>query len=105
MVFEYSVFWWSPKTLSNNIAFLLFIEQVIAGLDRAAATMKKGEQAILKINPEYGFGSIEVKRDLASVPPCSILVYEVEMLDFVKVETLVCMRYSFIVLICLHNVW
>lgn len=49
------------------------------------ATMKKGEQAIVTINHEYGFGSVEVKRDLAVVPPCSDLVYEVEMLDFIKV--------------------
>lgn len=64
---------------------LLCAEQVIAGLDRAAATMKKGEQAVLTINPEYGFGSIEVQRDLATVPPSSVLIYEVEMIDFVKV--------------------
>ncbi|WCJ35596.1 Peptidyl-prolyl cis-trans isomerase FKBP65 [Euphorbia peplus] len=59
-------------------------EQVIAGLDRAASTMRKGEQAILTISPEYGFGSIEVKRDLATIAPCSTLIYEVAMLDFVK---------------------
>lgn len=59
---------------------------MIAGLDRAAATMKKGERAILTINAEYGFGSIEVKRKLAIVPPCSTLFYEVEMLDFTRVN-------------------
>lgn len=58
---------------------------MIVGLDRTMATMKKGEQAIVTINHEYGFGSVEVKRDLAVVPPCSDLVYEVEMLDFIKV--------------------
>lgn len=66
---------------------LLDVEQVIAGLDRAAATMKKGERAILTISPEYGFGNMEIKKDLATVPPFSVLVYEVEMLDFVKVIT------------------
>lgn len=64
---------------------MLYLEQVIAGLDRASATMKKGELAIVTINHEYGFGSVEVERDLAIVPPCSDLIYEVEMLDFVKV--------------------
>ena len=63
----------------------LFVEQVIAGLDRAAATMKKREHAILTITSEYGFGNAEIKRDLAVVPPNSTLLYEVEMLDFVKV--------------------
>ncbi|GAV56604.1 FKBP_C domain-containing protein/TPR_1 domain-containing protein/TPR_11 domain-containing protein [Cephalotus follicularis] len=59
-------------------------EQVVSGLDRAAATMKKGERAVISIDFEYGFGSVEVKRDLATIPPCSKLLYEVEMLDFIK---------------------
>lgn len=68
----------------EKLEFITDEEQVIAGLDRAAATMKKGERAILTINAEYGFGSIEVKRKLAIVPPCSTLFYEVEMLDFTR---------------------
>jgi FK506-binding protein 4/5 len=64
---------------------LLYVEQVIAGLDRAVATMKKGERAILTIHPDFGFGSGEVRRDLAVIPPSSNVVYEVEMLDFFKV--------------------
>ncbi|OAY23052.1 hypothetical protein MANES_18G047900v8 [Manihot esculenta] len=66
------------------LQFITDEEQVIAGLDRAAATMKKGERAILTISPEYGFGNMEIKKDLATVPPFSVLVCEVEMLDFVK---------------------
>lgn len=58
---------------------------MIAGLDRAVATMKKGEQAILTIHPDFGFGSIEARRDLAVVPPHSNIVFEVEMLDFIRV--------------------
>ncbi|KAJ6954836.1 70 kDa peptidyl-prolyl isomerase-like isoform X1 [Populus alba x Populus x berolinensis] len=48
---------------------------------------EEGEHAILTVKPEYGFGNIETKRDLAIVPPSSILVYEVEMLDFIKEKT------------------
>lgn len=59
---------------------------MVIGLDRAVTTMKKGERAILTVTPEYGFGSTEIRRDLATVPPFSTLVYEVEMLDFVKVS-------------------
>ncbi|XP_009613898.1 peptidyl-prolyl cis-trans isomerase FKBP62-like isoform X2 [Nicotiana tomentosiformis] len=59
-------------------------EQVIAGLDRAVTTMKKGEHAIVTAKPDYGFGNTEVKRDLAMVPPCSTIVFEVEMLEFTK---------------------
>lgn len=69
-----------------TINFCLFTEQVIAGLDRAVMTMKKGELGLLTIKPEYGFGIAEVKRDLAVVPPCSTIIYEVEMLDFTRVS-------------------
>lgn len=67
------------------IFFKLFAEQVIAGLDRAASTMRKNERAIITISPEYGFGNTEVKMDLSLVPPSSTILYEVEMLDFVRV--------------------
>ncbi|KAK4800621.1 hypothetical protein SAY86_021108 [Trapa natans] len=66
------------------LTFVTDEEQVLAGLDCAVITMKKGEQAVITINHEYGFGSQEVQRDLAIVPPCSKLVYEVEMLDIIK---------------------
>ncbi|XP_010247135.1 PREDICTED: peptidyl-prolyl cis-trans isomerase FKBP62-like isoform X2 [Nelumbo nucifera] len=59
-------------------------EQVIDGLDRAVMTMKKGEVALVTIAPEYGFGSSESKQQLAVVPPNSTLIYEVEMVSFVK---------------------
>ncbi|KAL0368926.1 UNVERIFIED_CONTAM: peptidyl-prolyl isomerase [Sesamum calycinum] len=59
-------------------------EQTIVGLDRAVSTMKKLEYALVTISPEYGFGSTEVKRDLAVVPPSSTILYEVELLDFVR---------------------
>lgn len=75
-----------PFLRSNHIYFYLFAEQVIAGLDHAAMTMKKGEHAIVTVDHLYGFGNVEVKRDLATVPSSSTLSYEVEMLDFVKVS-------------------
>ncbi|GAA0154326.1 chaperone [Lithospermum erythrorhizon] len=59
-------------------------EQVIVGLDRTASTMRKGEQASVTIKPEYGFGCVEVKGDLAVVPANSTIIYEVEMLDFTR---------------------
>ncbi|OIT29292.1 PREDICTED: peptidyl-prolyl cis-trans isomerase FKBP62-like [Nicotiana attenuata] len=59
-------------------------EHVVAGLDKAVTIMKKGEHAIVTVKPDYGFGSTEVKRDLAMVPPCSTIVFEVEMLEFTK---------------------
>nr|GEW06799.1 70 kDa peptidyl-prolyl isomerase-like [Tanacetum cinerariifolium] len=68
--------------------FITDEEQVIAGLDQAVATMKKGEQAILTISHEYGYGIEEVKCDLAVIPPFSTVVYEVEVIDFEKEKAL-----------------
>lgn len=70
----------------NNI----LSEEVIDGLDRAVLNMKKGEVALVTIPPEYAFGSTESKQDLAVVPPNSTVVYEVELVSFVKV----CIRLS-----------
>ncbi|XP_024521648.1 70 kDa peptidyl-prolyl isomerase [Selaginella moellendorffii] len=61
-------------------------EQVIDGLDKAVATMKKGEVAVVTIGPEHGFGDVDTQRDLALVPANSTLVYEVEMISFVKAK-------------------
>lgn len=78
----------SKVVLANICCILLSVEQVIAGFDRAVATMKKGERAILTLHPDFGFGSVEVRQDLAVVPPSSNIVFEVEMLDFIKVQTI-----------------
>ncbi|PQM34580.1 70 kDa peptidyl-prolyl isomerase [Prunus yedoensis var. nudiflora] len=59
-------------------------EQVIDGLDRAVKNMKKGEVALVTIQPEYAFGSSESAQDLAVVPANSTVYYEVELLSFVK---------------------
>lgn len=49
--------------------------------------MQKGELSIVTIKPDYGFGGIEVKCDLAIVPAYSTVIYEVEMVDFTQVIT------------------
>ncbi|KAB2623238.1 70 kDa peptidyl-prolyl isomerase-like [Pyrus ussuriensis x Pyrus communis] len=59
-------------------------EQVIEGLDRAVKNMKKGEVALVTIQPEYAFGSTESAQDLAVVPANSTVHYEVELVSFVK---------------------
>jgi FKBP-type peptidyl-prolyl cis-trans isomerase len=68
-------------------------EEVIDGLDRAVLNMKKGEVALVTIPPEYAFGSTESKQDLAVVPPNSTVVYEVELVSFVKVCVRLSVRY------------
>jgi FK506-binding protein 4/5 len=47
--------------------------------------MKKGELASVTVAPEYGFGGEPTHRDLALVPANSTLIYEIEMVDFIKV--------------------
>ncbi|KAI7748092.1 hypothetical protein M8C21_026102 [Ambrosia artemisiifolia] len=59
-------------------------EQVIEGLDRAVMSMKKGEVATLTVAPEYAFGSTESKQELATIPPNSTVIYELELVSFVK---------------------
>jgi len=64
------------------------VEQVIDGLDQAVKNMKKGEIALLIIQPEYAFGPSGSHQELAIVPPNSPVYYEVELLSFVKVREL-----------------
>jgi len=49
--------------------------------------MKKGEIAQITIHPDYAFGASESQQELASVPPNSTLMYEVEIVSFTKVGT------------------
>lgn len=63
--------------------FMAGEEQVVDGLDRAVMTMKKGEVALVSVAAEYGYQT-EIKTDLAVVPPKSTLIYEVELVSFVK---------------------
>lgn len=46
----------------------------------------KGEIALVTIHPEYAFGSSESTQELAVVPANSTVMYEVEMVSFVKVS-------------------
>ncbi|XP_019175212.1 PREDICTED: peptidyl-prolyl cis-trans isomerase FKBP65-like isoform X2 [Ipomoea nil] len=64
--------------------FTIDEEQVIDGLDKAIKTMKKGEIAVVTIQPEYAFGSSESPQELAVVPGNSTVYYEVEMVSFIK---------------------
>ncbi|XP_042006210.1 peptidyl-prolyl cis-trans isomerase FKBP62-like isoform X2 [Salvia splendens] len=66
------------------LQFITDEEQVIAGLDRAVSTMKKHELSLITISPEYGFGNTEVKMEFSLVQPSSTILYEVEMLDFIR---------------------
>jgi FK506-binding protein 4/5 len=62
------------------------VEPVIDGLDRAVKNMKKGEIALVIIQPEYAFGQSASPQELATVPPNSTVNYAVELISFVKVR-------------------
>ncbi|KAH0638199.1 hypothetical protein KY289_038114 [Solanum tuberosum] len=59
-------------------------EQVVDGLDKAVKKMKKGEIALITMQPEYAFGAFDSPQELAVVPGNSIVYYEVELVSFVK---------------------
>lgn len=47
--------------------------------------MAKGEVSLLTIKPQYGYGENEFRGNLATVPSHSTLIFEIEMIDFIKV--------------------
>lgn len=66
--------------------FYICLDQVIDGLDKAVKTMKKGEIALITIQPEYAFGQSDSPQELAIVPGNSTVYYDIEMLSFIKVS-------------------
>jgi len=57
---------------------------VIPGLDLAVENMKKGEVALVTIQPEYGYG--KEGNPALNIPPNATLVYEIELVDFQKAK-------------------
>ena len=68
---------------------------MIDGLDKALLKMKKGEVALVTIDPVYAFGSTESKQELAVVPPNSTVYYEVDLVSFDKVSAVLSVYPSF----------
>lgn len=59
--------------------FTLGKGEVIQGWDRAFATMKKGEKAILTIKAKYAYGK---EGSPPEIPPNATLIFEVELVSF-----------------------
>ena len=61
----------------DGFYFTLGAGEVISGWDIGFASMNVGEHAILKIEPEFGYGS----QRCGSIPSNSTLLFEVELLQ------------------------
>jgi FKBP-type peptidyl-prolyl cis-trans isomerase len=68
----------SSRTRGQPLVFVVGQGNVIAGWDRGLQTMTTGEQAVLTIAPEFGYGS----RGVGPIPPNATLIFEVELIDW-----------------------
>jgi FK506-binding protein 1 len=59
-------------------SFTLGMGQVIRGWDDGVAQMSLGEQALLKISPDYGYGARGAPPD---IPPNAVLIFQVKLLS------------------------
>lgn len=57
--------------------------QVIKGWDKAVKTMRKGEQAILTLTPEYAYGKAGSP---PGIPPDTTLKFDIEVLSWCSVK-------------------
>jgi peptidylprolyl isomerase len=62
------------------ITFTIGIGQVIRGWDEGVIGMRVGGTRVLKISPEYGYGS----QGAGPIPPNSTLIFEVQLLKVEK---------------------
>jgi len=66
----------------HQLEFVMGDEHVGDGLETAISTLKKGQKARFTLKPNYAFGA---QGDASkNIPPNATVVYEVELLDFVK---------------------
>ena len=69
----------SSRDRGKAFQFTIGNGQVIAGWDQGFASMKVGEQALLEIQPQYGYGA---SGSPPKIPGNAVLQFEVELLGF-----------------------
>lgn len=70
----------SSRARNSPFSFQLGSGSVILGWEKAIPTMKKGEKALIRIEPDYGYGN----RTVGPIPSNSTLYFEIEMIDAQK---------------------
>jgi len=63
----------------DGVEFVLGLNQVVKGIDRAMPRMSIGEKSKITITPEYGYGKDGL---FPLIPPNSSLVFELTLLSF-----------------------
>jgi len=71
----------SSRERGEPFKFTLGKKSVIAGWEIAARTMKKGEQAILTLSPDYAYGS---SGSPPKIPPNATLTFDLELVSWVS---------------------
>jgi len=69
----------SSRDRSKPFQFRLGVGEVIRGWDEGVAKMSKGERATLTCTPDYAYGDDGYP---PTIPPKSILIFDVELIDF-----------------------
>lgn len=70
----------SSRARNSPFSFQLGSGSVILGWEKAIQTMKKGEKSLIRVEPDYGYGSSSV----GPIPANTVLFFEVEMIDAQK---------------------
>eukprot|EP00123_Amoebidium_parasiticum_P019570 comp26975_c0_seq1/m.47131 comp26975_c0_seq1/g.47131 ORF comp26975_c0_seq1/g.47131 comp26975_c0_seq1/m.47131 type:complete len:162 (-) comp26975_c0_seq1:82-567(-) len=94
----------SSRKRNTPFEFQIGAQEVILGWDKGVATMTKGEKAVLRCSPEFGYGNSAQ----GPIPANSVLLFEVELLDWRQkgpYEDLIKMIPVFLMMISLVVVW
>jgi peptidylprolyl isomerase len=67
----------TSRTTGQTFSFTLGQHEVIQGWDEGVAGMRAGGQRRLVIPSELGYGD----RDLGTIPPNSVLIFDVELIS------------------------
>jgi len=73
----------SSRDRGQPFSFKIGTGQVIKGWDEGIALLKVGDKALLTIPPTIGYGD----RDMGLIPPNSILIFEVELMNVAQAPT------------------